>query len=93
MEKSKLAGKTVKLKINKEYENAKTGAEYRVEDWWINVSGGQSWMDCNGNPACMIYGMRSGVAGLPIDDKVLYGKIDGAGYLIHESELENGGKQ
>lgn len=87
MEKSKLAGKTVKLKINQEHDNVKTGASYIVEDWWINV-GGQSWMGClNGNPACMIYGVRSGFAGLPIDDKVLYGKIAGAGYLIHESEI------
>lgn len=87
MEKSKLAGKIVLLKPKASDDQVKDGVEYKVEDWWINVSGGKSWMDCNGNPACMIYGMRSGIAGLPLDDKVLYGKINGSGHLIHESEI------
>jgi hypothetical protein len=89
---SPLAGKTVTVKPAAPYENLQDGAEYRVEDWWENVYG-KSWMDATGNPAALIYGMRSGVGGLPIDDDVLYGKINSLGYLVHVSEIvekENG---
>lgn len=91
-----LAGKTVLIK-----ETARSvpnmadvagrnlaGQEYVIEDWWDRVAG-KSWMDCNGNPACMNYGMRSGFAGLPTDDEVVYGKIGHFGHLIHVSELGN----
>ncbi len=63
------------------------GTEYKVEDWWENVSG-WSWMISEGNPACLVYGIRSGFAGLPCDDEVVYGKIDRLGVLLHISELE-----
>jgi hypothetical protein len=63
------------------------GAEYHIEDLWIKVAG-QSWMDSDGNPAAMLYGIRSGLAGLPIDNDVLYGKISGLGCLVHVSEIE-----
>lgn len=60
----------------------------RIEDWWDRVAGG-SWMDANGNPAALVYAMRSGLAGLPIDDKVLYGKdCQGFGHLLHVSEVK-----
>lgn len=64
------------------------GAEQiRVEDWWDRVSGG-SWMAAEGNPAALKYAMRSGLAGLPIDNKVLYGKDShGLGHLLHVSEV------
>lgn len=62
------------------------GAEYVIEDWWDRVSGG-SWMTASGNPAAMIYAIRAGFGGLPADDEVLYGKIRGAGQLVHVSEL------
>lgn len=48
---------------------------------------GGSWKFQNGNPACMCYGMRSGVEKHPWDGKVYYGKIGGLGELVHESEL------
>lgn len=76
----RLAGKTVIIKSGK-YK----GEEYRVEDLWINVAG-QSWMYSKGNPACIIYAMRSVMDKLPCDDNVLYGKIGGLGHLIHGSE-------
>jgi hypothetical protein len=63
------------------------GQQYCVEDWWINVFG-RSWMGADGNPAAMHYGMRSGFAGLPTDDEVLYGKVGGLGRLVHVSEIE-----
>ncbi len=64
----------------------KSGSSYIVEDYWDRVAG-RSWMVCDGNPACMEYGMRSGSAGLPTDNEVLYGKTEGFGYLIHVSEI------
>ncbi len=89
MQTSSLAGQTVKtaVEINDPFSGRiPAGSDYRVEDWWMNVSGG-SWMDAVGNPAALNYAMRSAMAGLPIDNKVLYGKIGGLGFLIHESEL------
>ena len=82
-EQSPLAGKTVTIKTG-EFANT----EYRVEDWWENVTG-MSWMDANGNPACLKYAMRTGFSKIPIptDNEVLYGKIGGLGELIHISEL------
>ena len=62
------------------------GSEYRIEDWWDRV-GGKSWGICEGNPACLNYGVRAGLEDLPLDDEVLYGKIGAFGHLIHISEL------
>ena len=80
---SELAGQTVTIK-----EGEFAGQEYRVEDWWQNVSGG-SWMDAQGNPACLKFAMRSGLQDfrVPTDNEVLYGKIGGFGELIHITEL------
>lgn len=73
-----LAGKI--LKVSKgEY----AGKLFKLEDWWQNVSG-KSWMYCDGNPACLQYACRSH---LPIDNEVVYGKINGFGVLLHVSEL------
>ena len=63
------------------------GKEFIVEDWGENVYG-KSWMASNGNPAALEYAFRAGKLGLPIDNEVLYGKIDGLGYLMHVSELD-----
>ena len=82
-----LAGKTVKLNLKKGGEElAEGGDTYRIEDWWDRVAG-KSWMDANGNPVAMNYGIRSGLSGLPIDNEVVYGKIGPFGHLIHVSEL------
>lgn len=62
------------------------GKEIKIEDLWTNVFG-SSWMFANGNPTCLEYAVRSAKDNLPIDDKVYYGKIDGLGYLVHESEI------
>lgn len=86
-EKSELAGQTVKVRPKRDLENLTEGAEFRVEDWWENVYG-QSWMTSDGNPAAMLYGMRTGIAQLPMDNEVLYGKIGALGYLVHMSEIE-----
>lgn len=65
------------------------GNEYRIEDWWDRIAG-QSWMTCDGNPACLEYAWRS--TDRPIDNEVVYGKIDGLGYLVHVSEIAGGQK-
>ena len=84
-EQSPLAGKTVKI-ISGRYKDL----QFKVEDWWDRLNQG-SWMFARGNPACLQYAIRNSPVGddLPIDDEVLYGKIDGLGYLIHISEIEN----
>jgi urocanate hydratase len=79
--------KTVKIKTE---ANEIGGKEINIEDWWINVAG-KSWMTCQGNPACIIYAMRTGLGQIqvPINNNVLYGKINGLGFLIHECEIAN----
>jgi hypothetical protein len=57
-----------------------------VEDYWDRIAG-KSWMFSDGNPAAMKYAMRSGLAGLPTDNEVVYGKIGAFGHLIHTSEF------
>lgn len=85
---SPLAGKTVHIKENVEHFQFPNfgGSEYRVEDWWDRVAN-KSWMDCDGNPACLVYAMR-GAGQTPIDDEVLYGKVGGFGHLVHITEIE-----
>lgn len=85
-ESSNLKGKTVKLPADKPSLGDMAGQEYRVEDWWDTMTGG-SWMFADGNPACLLYGMRNGTQGLPLDNEVLYGKVGPFGHLIHISEL------
>lgn len=87
-EKHPLAGKTVKLKENINTPNGELGGqEYRIEDWWDRVFG-KSWMFADGNPAAVIYAMRSGMKNLPMNDEVVYGKVGAFGHLIHVSELD-----
>ncbi len=82
-EASPLAGKTVKIKADVRHLG---GAEYHVEDWWQNVSG-RSWMDAQ-SPAAWAYAART-AATVPIDNEVLYGKVNGLGHLVHVSEIED----
>lgn len=77
------AGKTVKIRDDVPMLG---GEQYRVEDWWINVSA-QSWTDSQ-TPAAFNYAIRT--AGLvPIDNDVLYGKVGSFGHLVHVSEIES----
>ena len=80
----RLSGKTVTIHPKKEYQDVIKNAHFQIEDYWENVSG-RSWMVSEGNPACLVYAIRS--VGLPIDNEVIYGKINGFGYLIHINEL------
>ena len=82
------AGQTVRLKDSFEHPQFDiAGAEFHVEDWWDRVAG-KSWMFCDGNPGCLVYALRSGLAQLPLDNEVLYGKVGGLGHLIHVSEIQ-----
>jgi predicted ATP-dependent serine protease len=83
-ERHPLAGQKVEVS-----SGALKGQTYRVEDWWVNVSGGKSWMFCDGNIACLVYAIRTGLqdTSIPTDDEVVYGKIGIAGHLLHISEL------
>jgi len=76
------------MKIKNFVSNGLAGKIIEVEDYWENVSG-KSWMLSDGNIAAMNYGFRTGTqGGVPINDEVVYGKVDGLGYLLHVSELE-----
>jgi hypothetical protein len=90
-EKSEYAGQTLKIKEGVEHPQIENvdQLEFRVEDWWDRVSG-KSWMISEGNPACIVYAMRTGMSKLqiPTDDEVLYGKIGPFGHLFHIKELE-----
>jgi hypothetical protein len=83
----RLSGKTVILKCAPDPDTL-NGRPFIVEDWWENVGGG-SWMTAQGNPACLKYAMRSGFAGLPTDNNVVYGKVGSIGHLVHESEIRD----
>jgi len=85
-ERHPLSGETVILNCKHGDPYHLNGRLYTIEDWWENLGMGY-WMDCNGNFACMKYGLRAGVSDLPIDNEVVYGKVNGLGYLIHVSEL------
>lgn len=83
---SELAGQTVKIA---DWANDIGGQSIQIEDWWDRVAGG-SWMTCDGNPACMGYGIRTGFSErrIPTDNEVLYGKIGALGVLVHMSEID-----
>lgn len=83
-----LAGKTVRLTVKGDDPSKLNGELFRLEYWWQNV-GGKSWMDSDGNPACLNYALRAGLSGLPTDDEVVYGKVGCMGYLVHVSELSH----
>lgn len=81
-----LAGQTVKVKTTGHFQIGDGPHEFRIEDWWDRLLG-KSWMDCDGNPAALIYGIRSELSDLPLDDEVVYGKVGRFGHLVHVSEI------
>lgn len=85
-----MAGKTVKIKREIYPANGLPlgGQDFRVEDWWDRLGQG-SWLEGNGNMACILYAVRLVETLLPLDDEVVYGKIGPFGHLIHVSEIES----
>jgi len=91
-------GKKYKVKGSSEYFKKKYGTsnpEIRVEDTDENIWG-KSWMVMDGNPAAIIFAMRTGTEGIkaPLTETVYCGKISplgskfGLSELVFESELE-----
>lgn len=74
------------MKIKKIKSGSLKNQTILIEGLWHEIMG-KSWMFTNGNPACLMYAIRSTKDNLPTDDKVYYGKINGLGYLVHESEI------
>jgi len=91
--KTRIEIKNKKVKIKDWVKHAQVedfgGSEIDIEGYWDDVTG-SSWMYAQGNPACLIYAMRTGFSEekIPNDDEVLYGKIGCYGHLVHISELE-----
>lgn len=86
------SGKKFKIKETSTHKQfQKFGGEIiEIEDLW-NELAGKGWNEsCDqGNPAAIIYMLRTIDNKLPLDNDVLYGKTkDGFGHLVHISELE-----
>lgn len=89
-DKHPLAGQEVELIDEFDHRQYPDMDSFVIEDWWDHLTGG-SWMNANGNPAAMVYGIRTGVASynVPIDDEVIYGHYKNMGVLVHKSEIKN----
>lgn len=90
-EKHPSSGDTVQVRFvgagHEQIPASKDGpVDFVIEDWWDHLTGG-SWMFAEGNPAAIVYAIRGGLNGLPLDDDVVYGKVDGRGHLAHVSEI------
>lgn len=87
-ESSPLAGKIVTIRKEATHPQFEDfgGSEFVVEDYWDRLTG-RSWMFSDGNPAAMMYGIRSAFNDLPTDNNVLYGKVGSFGHLVHVSEI------
>lgn len=80
------AGQSVTLKPGTKIPNF-NGTQYRIEDWWDKLTG-KGWGESEGNPAALMYAMRSGFGHLPFDDEVVYGHDEASiGHIVHVSEL------
>lgn len=91
MGRADLSGKNIKIKEGVKHPQVDNfgGSEILIEGYWDDITGG-SWMDANGNPACLVYAMRTGFSETPIptDNEVVYGKVGSFGHLVHISELD-----
>lgn len=85
-----LAGKTVRLNDRANdpiYRVVMPLKLYEIEGWWDFLTG-SSWRFAQSrNIDARHYAARRIAAGLPPDDEVVYGKIDGLGRLVHATEL------
>lgn len=85
-----LAGEEVELIDDYHHNQYPDMHSIIIEDWWDHLTGG-SWMMAEGNPAAMVFAMRTGMApyNVPFDDEVVYGKYKGMGVLVHVSEIKD----
>jgi hypothetical protein len=84
---SPYAGQTVRLR---ETAAELGGHECEVVDWYERVGQSVTWREAleAGDPRAQNYAIRRGLGGLPDDDDVLFGRVDGMGQLIHRSEID-----
>lgn len=93
-----LAGKTITVKLKgAPHQRLTDGVQMEVEDWWSiahedNELGSLPALLSSRSPAAINYIVRAQVAGIPLDDDVIYGKVFdgqplGLGYIIHSSEI------
>ncbi len=63
------------------------GATFTIADWagrYLRAP----WGEATGNPTAMQYGLRLiRTTGVPLDDEVVYGHINGVGHLVHVTEI------
>lgn len=85
-ETSPYAGMTVQLRADAKEIG---GQPCEVVDWYVNVAG-RTWHEAltAGDPKADGYNIRHGMAGLPDDDEVLFGRVDGMTMLVHVTEVE-----
>lgn len=68
------------------------GEIFNIEDYAVNMPGEFNILD-DWRPVSKIYRERSGIEGLPLDDGIVYGKIQDKktsirfGYFVHITEL------
>lgn len=79
-------GKTVKLRAD---ISGIGGQDFEVADWFENAAR-KSWREAldGGDFRAVGYSVRRGLAGLPDDDRVLIGRVDGVMQIVHVSEIE-----
>jgi hypothetical protein len=78
-------GQTLKLRA----DAAEIGGQpFEVQDWFDRTAG-VTWRKAldAGDPRAIGYNVRRGLGGLPDDDDVLFGRLDGVGRLVHVSEI------
>ena len=66
------------------------GSEFLLEDWNDRVFG-ESWMFMQAHAASLAFATRAALAGLPLNNEVVYGKAGPYGELVHVEELPGGG--
>lgn len=84
-----LAGQTVKVNLERRAGPAIEPGEheFEVQDWWDHLTGGTWRSPKTPNWACIHYQATAPLAGLPLDNEVIYGHIGRLGYLVHASEI------
>lgn len=94
----KMNGKKCRIKGASEYFKKKYGTsnpEIEIEGTDREMWQGKSWMVMDGNPAALLFAMRTGLEGCnaPLSETVYCGKIRtpggiGLSELVYESEIE-----
>lgn len=84
-----LSGQTVKVNLQRKAGPAIEPGEHEfiIEDWWDRLTGGTWKHPKHPNWASTHYQATAPLAGLPLDNEVVYGHIERLGYLVHVGEI------